>query len=277
MRKHSEKELDLAIAAKLENDPAFLQYLLERTSFRDRGAVFRSCRSNHPWGSHPYPQKDTAGVEAIVNRQSETDVLLTVTAQDGEVLGVHIENKIGPGRFTADQPEMYEHRAKHWVGNPRYGAYTDFDTVLIAPAAFIERNAAQSAPFGARFTHEEIAVFVPEFGSAPRVSTASAHQFPPCSFGGDRTQDVSVGHRAMICGNCKEDLRLRLLELGRAPSAPDGDYLVAGAECVVCDKILTTARFSLRRWIFGICDGCACSMTATSIEYAGSSAKGYEF
>jgi hypothetical protein len=277
MDKRSEKYLDLALAAKLEDDPAFLQYLLARTSFRDRGAEFRSCRSNHPWGAHPYPQTDSAGTETIVTRQSETDVLLTVTAKDGEVLGVHIENKIGQGRFTANQADMYKYRADHWVGNPKYGAYTAFDTILIAPAAFVERNAKQAAPFGARFTHEEIADFIPEFGTAPIATSKLTVQCPPCSFCGARVQDVSVGHRAMICRNCKEDLRLRLVELGREPGTPDRDYKVAGAECVFCDKILTLARFSLRRWIFGICDGCASSITGTPINYKGAPAKSYEF
>ena len=275
MTKRSEKELDLLLAAKLENDAEFLQFLLTRTRFAERGAEFRSCRANHPWGAHPFPHKNFAmGTEPPVTRQSETDVLLTVTAKEGEVLAIHIENKIGAGKFTADQPEMYKHRAAHWIGNANYGAYSDFDTVLIAPVEFLERNAEQAVHFGARFSHEEIAELIPEFGAKAPVAVTAP---PPCSFCGARSADVSVGHRAMICVDCKDDLRRRLAALEVAPSVPDPNHLVAGAECVFCEKILTLAGFSLRRWIFGICDGCACSITASTIKYSGAQAKSYEF
>jgi hypothetical protein len=54
-------------------------------------------------------------------RESETDVLLLVRDKNDVLAGVHIENKIGAGKFTKLQPEMYPHRAAHWVGDLRHG------------------------------------------------------------------------------------------------------------------------------------------------------------
>jgi hypothetical protein len=83
--------------------------------------------------------------------------------QDGEILAVHIENKRGSGKFTRDQPQMYWHRAHHWVGNPHYGAYADFDTALIAPKAFLERHPEQRRHFGCFLSHEDAAFHIPAF------------------------------------------------------------------------------------------------------------------
>lgn len=164
----TEKELDLALADKLTSSPEFLAWFLSHTKFSGRRAALTTCRSDHPWGTHPFPVTDpNTGVTLDTKRQSETDVLLVLRAEDGEVLGVHIENKIGSGKFTAYQPEMYWHRANHWKGNPHYGAYTDFDTVLVAPAAFMDRHAIQGKLFGCFISHEELAAHVPLFGGHP--------------------------------------------------------------------------------------------------------------
>jgi hypothetical protein len=160
----TEKELDLALADALTNSAEFLQWFLSHTKFRNRSAAFISCRSDHPWGAHPFPIKDPV-TDSIVEtrRQSETDVLLIVRALNGEILGVHIENKIGSGKFTTHQPEMYSYRARHWIDNTHYGGYKDFDTVLLAPASFKDRNADQAKHFGCFTSHEEIGDKIPVF------------------------------------------------------------------------------------------------------------------
>jgi hypothetical protein len=163
----TEKELDLALAAELEFNSAFLQWFVTQTKFADCGAVFRSCRANHPWGSHPFPSTDAAtGERASTLRQSETDVLLIVSDRNGQLLGLHIENKVGAGKFTELQPEMYAHRAAHWIGNPRYGGYADYETVLLAPEVFQRRNKAQAALFGCFVSYEEVGQFIPLFRHA---------------------------------------------------------------------------------------------------------------
>lgn len=160
----TEKELDLVLASELENNAAFLEWFISHTKFFDRGARYSNCRTNHPWGTHPFPITDpVTGATETTMRQSETDVLLVLSTQDGRLLGVHIENKIGVGKFTARQPEMYPHRAAHWLGNAKYGNYSEFDTVLLAPRAFRERNESQAGNFGCFIAHEDVAQFIPMF------------------------------------------------------------------------------------------------------------------
>jgi hypothetical protein len=163
----TEKELDQALAAELESNPAFLEWLLSQTKFSGSGAVFHRCRVDHPWGTHPFPSFDPAtGARITVNRQSETDILLIVSHPSGQRYGLHIENKVGAGRFTDLQPQMYAHRAAHWIGNPRYGGYVDFETVLLAPEAFRQCHSAQAAHFGCFISHEAVGYYIPVFQHA---------------------------------------------------------------------------------------------------------------
>ena len=76
----SEKSLDLALAAELEANPVFLDWFVAKTKFSGCRVKFVSCRSNHPWGTHPFPAEDlVTGAIQTTQRQSETDVLLIVT------------------------------------------------------------------------------------------------------------------------------------------------------------------------------------------------------
>jgi hypothetical protein len=163
----TEKELDRTLAFELETNPKFLDWFVSHTKFSDCGATFHSCRADHPWGTHPFPYVDRGPGESITTkRQSETDVLLVVADKSGRLLGVHIENKVGAGKFTDLQPEMYAHRAAYWIGNPRYGGYTDFETVLLAPEAFRQRNTGQASLFGCFISHEAVGQHIPLFRQA---------------------------------------------------------------------------------------------------------------
>ena len=159
----TEKELDLALASELEQNPAFLAWFLSHTRFANSRAHFYSCRANHPWGTHPFRHVDSSGTESVETRQSETDVLLLLKESTGRIVAVHIENKVGAGKFTADQPEMYAQRAAHWVRNERYGGYEEFDIVLVAPEEFVSRNAEQAAIFPVVISHESIGQHIPLF------------------------------------------------------------------------------------------------------------------
>ncbi|WP_153066737.1 hypothetical protein [Xanthomonas arboricola] len=163
----TEKELDRVLAVELENNANFLEWVVSHTKFANCGATFSSCRVDHPWGSHPFPSVDSTTGESIKTmRQSETDVLLVVSDQSGRLFGLHIENKVGTGKFTNLQPEMYAHRAAHWIGNPRYGGYTDFETVLLAPEVFRQRNTDQAALFDRFISHEAVGHYIPLFQQA---------------------------------------------------------------------------------------------------------------
>jgi hypothetical protein len=107
------------------------------------------------------------------------------------------------------------------------------------------------------------------------VRTASGT--PPCSFCGSIDSKVSIGFRAIICDRCIDAIGNSLLEIENLRAQAAADYVVAGAECVFCERILTSAQFSLHRWIFGICDTCACGIAGRSISYTGAAGKGFSF
>lgn len=161
----TEKQLDAALEDAFKSDPAFTQWFLAQTKFTDREATYFWSRSDHPWGRILYTTKNVdTGASDISVKECETDVLVVFRAKDDERIALHIENKIGTGKFTALQPEMYAQRAEQWKGNPKYGAYADFETVLVAPHLYQERNASQASIFSRFIAHEEIARYIPEFG-----------------------------------------------------------------------------------------------------------------
>ena len=162
----SEKELDAALENAFKSNVAFTRWFLSKTKFADRSATYLWSRSDHPWGiiRHPTINPET-GLEEMSLKECETDVLVVLQAEDNEHLALHIENKTAGGKFTLLQPELYQLRAEQWKGNPKYQSYTDFDTVLVAPTRFQERNVAQASLFGSFIAHEEIAEYIPLFGS----------------------------------------------------------------------------------------------------------------
>lgn len=163
--RRSEKELDIALATALKEKPELIAWLLSRTKFAGKNLRFHSCRSNYIWGSHPFTAMNPdTGEQENSTRQSETDVLLLLVDGDDKIFAIHIENKLGAGAFTKLQPEMYEQRARHWIGNPKYDSYQEFDTVLLAPSAFRDRHENQVKHFGCFISHEEMARYAPEFG-----------------------------------------------------------------------------------------------------------------
>ena len=81
----------------------------------------------------------------------------------------------------------------------------------------------------------------------------------------------------MICDRCIGQLRARLADLSTETADTPVHFSVAGQECVLCERILSTATFSVQRWIFGICNTCACSVANQSVDYRGVPAQSYEF
>jgi hypothetical protein len=100
---------------------------------------------------------------------------------------------------------------------------------------------------------------------------------PPCSFCGSRANPVSIGFRAIICNECILAIGTSLQAIERQMGADVAETDVAGAECAFCERILSSSRFSLHRWIFGICDVCACSVSGSPIRYTGASPRGFRF
>lgn len=97
--------------------------------------------------------------------ESETDIF-SVWEEDGARFAIHIENKPPHGILKFEQASAYRRRAVFMANQPRWLSYADFETILLAPAAFIERHQECAAQFDRSITYEEAAAFVPLMGEA---------------------------------------------------------------------------------------------------------------
>ena len=85
--------------------------------------------------------------------------------RDGR-FALHLENKLGGGRFLPGQAESYRPRAEFMARQPRFMNYDDYETVLLAPAAFVAKYSSDCAHFDRVITYESLAAFIPEFSPA---------------------------------------------------------------------------------------------------------------
>ncbi|CAI9009533.1 MULTISPECIES: hypothetical protein [Burkholderia] len=164
MVKSKEEQLDSCIEQAFQSNRAFTNWFLAQTKFANDGGVYQWSRSDNPWGTHPHVAIDLASGEPVVKYvQSETDVLVVFSRPNGGPFALHIENKLKNGSFMPEQPERYQSRAAHWLNNPKYGMYVDFETVLIAPQVFFDQHRVDAEAFDRYISHEEIANYLPEF------------------------------------------------------------------------------------------------------------------
>lgn len=177
MKPASEKELDRALDDALARSSAFADWFLARTSFAGNRGTRVWSRSNHPWGSLPMQVLDpeTQTIETVV-KESETDIIVVYLLDSGTRVGLHIENKVGLGKFRPNQADFYAQRARAWMSIEKYGDYTDWGTVLVAPEGFRARFAEESSKFDAFISHEDIAQFVPLFNPSMRDPWLAAVQ-----------------------------------------------------------------------------------------------------
>jgi hypothetical protein len=146
-----ELALDMASKAKLDADPAFQSWLISLTKFASRDLELVIEKIWHQrWWRDPVTKKD-----------SETDIFLVFQDRSNlERVALHIENKNLKGIWTLSQAENYEKRARARMATYNY---SDFQTVLIAPQAFLDAWPHQVAQFNIVISHEALAKFVPEF------------------------------------------------------------------------------------------------------------------
>ena len=160
----TEKQLDQALEAKLRSSPEFATWFIGKTRFGSEPAQCYWSRSNHPWGSALVEVPGgSAGETKTIKREGETDVLAVFRVGDKEGIALHIENKLGLGKFTRFQPELYAARAAKWVNNPKYGNYQEWETVLVAPREFYDKYPEESRIFGCFISHEEVARHIDAF------------------------------------------------------------------------------------------------------------------
>lgn len=164
---NTEKQLDLSLEQALKESEEFRGWFLSKTGFLREQAILVLSRSNWPWGRVKLrlwnPETQTY---ETATREGETDLLVVFQSARRGRFALHIENKLHSGRFTDRQPELYRARAAAWAGNAKYGDYEEWETVLVAPLEFYERNMYEASKFSRFISHEDIAVHIREFRAA---------------------------------------------------------------------------------------------------------------
>src|SRR5258708_1300714 len=155
--KRSEDELCLAFAERAKEFPQFASWILTRTKFRKHADHVRLLHEEqmnirprtfwwrHWWCHIPELSKDR-----------ETDIFMVFEIEETKQrFALHIENKKDNGHFAEGQAEAYRIRAQHMANKMEYLSYEDFETILIAPAAFIGKYGAACNFFDTRISYEE--------------------------------------------------------------------------------------------------------------------------
>lgn len=173
-----EKQLDVALERGLEDSEAFRAWFLSTTGFAQEQAHVVLSRSNWPWGKIKLRlwNPETQAYEAATC-EGETDLLVVFQSARRGRFALHIENKLHSGRFTDRQPDLYRARAAAWAGKAKYKDYEEWETILVAPLEFYERNEYEARKFSRFISHEEIAAHIPEFrAAAERALSADARK-----------------------------------------------------------------------------------------------------
>jgi hypothetical protein len=152
--KKSELELDHHFWNRISADRLFFDWFVARSKFAGSRLDHDLAEKWHQrWYRDPISKLD-----------SETDItLFLVETRIAERYTIHIENKPPHGKWQPGQADNYARRGEDRMHKWQH---QDFDTALIAPLSFIEREASEVAKFGFVITYEELALFIPEFGIA---------------------------------------------------------------------------------------------------------------
>lgn len=99
--------------------------------------------------------------------ESETDLFFVFETEGGR-FAIHIENKPPSGILTFSQASAYRRRAIFMANSPTWLNYLDFETILLAPEAFIEANREAATQFDRTISYENTARFAPSFSDVLR-------------------------------------------------------------------------------------------------------------
>ena len=163
----SEVELDHAFAETVEHDKAFRSFILRGGRFERHAENARllieeqaAARKAKHWWKHWWCK--------LPDRSEwETDIFLVFEA-GSERFALHIEDKPVDGTLRLEQAAAYRRRAAFKANDKRWLGYTDLETILMAPAAFIANNGESTAQFDRTLSYEAVSTYVALFGAALR-------------------------------------------------------------------------------------------------------------
>ena len=159
----AESDFDQAFADTLTTSTEFRRWLLSGSRFADTARLLieeqRKARKARQWWKHwwGYMSDGTS---------SETDVFAVFEIEPGRRFALHVEDKPPHGKLEMRQAADYRRRAVHWAHKDRFLCYDDFETILMAPAAFIRDNAACAQQFDRCLSYEDLAAWIPLFAAA---------------------------------------------------------------------------------------------------------------
>ena len=162
----AEVDLDHAFAEAIESSLDFRHWLLSHGRFARHAAEAMLLRHEQAearkkathWWKHWW-------CRLADGSESETDIFLVFEAA-GDRFAMHIENKPPHGTLPLRQAADYRRRAAWKTNDAAWLAYSDFETILLAPAAFLSRNAECASQFDRAISYEDVARFAPLFAQA---------------------------------------------------------------------------------------------------------------
>ncbi len=130
-----ELTLDHCFRREVSTSPLLRNWLIGKTKFAQRSLDLVTDEKWHQrWYRDPETKKD-----------SETDILLMFRdASNCELYALHIENKTAHRKWEPNQAENYRKRATNRM---RAWRCVDFQTILLAPSAFVCRHPAEATSF----------------------------------------------------------------------------------------------------------------------------------
>lgn len=149
-----EKALDRILGSALRSDDRFLGWVIDQTAFAKRRVKRVLVRDDWPWGAPKGEQ----------SKFRETDVLLVCEdVATSERFGLHFENKSDGRGFEVGQASDYPKRARAWAGVAKWGGYSLWECLLIAPSNHLQRYPDDCKFFDRHISYESVAVHLPAF------------------------------------------------------------------------------------------------------------------
>jgi hypothetical protein len=162
----SEDALCRAFAFKMAEAPEFVGWVLAKTKFaplRDTSRLLWEEQARR-W-PHVLPERWWRHWWCTVpelSHQRETDIFLVFeVAGTNDRFALLIENKL-KSDFLPGQAEGYEPKGRFMAAKPEYLNFSEFQTVLIAPAIFRMANREKSDIFDCYISYEALSEFIPE-------------------------------------------------------------------------------------------------------------------
>jgi len=146
---------------------SFRRWVLGRTKFSD-SARAASLLHDEQAGIRPrkFWWRHWWTTISDIQAQREVDIFLVFEASDGNRFALLVENKLLKSSFQPGQAESYAMLGKAMMGRPEFLAYSNYETVLLAPEGFRTRNIDRCGMFDRFLSHEEVGLSIPEFRPA---------------------------------------------------------------------------------------------------------------